>query len=116
MHSVTSTLSLNKLSTSRRCGVWHELLMYAANQPKPLCAAHCTVHTFKCCRFDYNNLIQGVGYLMAKLDPANKDKYLNPIREVMKLWLTASSNITYTPKVKSVWCILSVQASTGIVL
>lgn len=53
---------------------------------------------------------------MAKLDPANKDKYLNPIREVMKLWLTASSNITYTPKVKSVWCILSVQASTGIVL
>eukprot|EP00878_Enallax_costatus_P032996 GHUV01036361.1.p1 GENE.GHUV01036361.1~~GHUV01036361.1.p1 ORF type:complete len:360 (+),score=63.97 GHUV01036361.1:108-1187(+) len=49
-------------------------------------------------RFDYNNLVQGVGYLLAKLDPSNKDKYMSPIRDVMKLWLSAQSSISYTPK------------------
>eukprot|EP00879_Flechtneria_rotunda_P028659 GHRR01030865.1.p1 GENE.GHRR01030865.1~~GHRR01030865.1.p1 ORF type:complete len:193 (+),score=55.97 GHRR01030865.1:922-1500(+) len=50
-------------------------------------------------RFDYNNLVQGVGYLLAKLDPANKDKYTQPIRNVMNLWLTAGSDITFSPQV-----------------
>lgn len=36
---------------------------------------------------------------MAKLDPGNKDKYMEPIKDVMRLWLTASSSITYSPKV-----------------
>lgn len=56
--------------------------------------------TSACHRFDYNNLVQGVGYLMAKLDSANKDKYMTPISSVMKLWLTAQSSISYTPKVR----------------
>ncbi|KAI8463040.1 MAG: Six-hairpin glycosidase-like protein [Monoraphidium minutum] len=50
-------------------------------------------------RFDYNNLQQGVGYLMSLLYPDKKDTYMKPIRDVMDLWLNERSNITYSPKV-----------------
>ncbi|WIA22858.1 hypothetical protein OEZ86_009804 [Tetradesmus obliquus] len=49
-------------------------------------------------RFDYNNMVQPTGYLLAKLDPSRKEEYSRPIRDVMALWLNAQSNITYTPK------------------
>eukprot|EP00877_Chromochloris_zofingiensis_P004306 jgi/Chrzof1/13877/Cz08g15270.t1 len=49
-------------------------------------------------RYDYNNVVQAAGYLLAKLDPANKDKYSQPIRTVMDKWLNAQANITYSPK------------------
>jgi hypothetical protein len=52
-------------------------------------------------RFDYNNMVQPTGYLLAKLDPSRKEEYSRPIRDVMALWLNAQSNITYTPKVRS---------------
>lgn len=60
---------------------------------QPVCCCHAVF------RFDYNNLVQAVGYLLAKQDAAKKEEYSKPIRDVMNLWLTASSNITYTPKV-----------------
>ena len=47
-------------------------------------------------RFDYNNLQQGAGYLLALLYPERKDTYTQPIRDVMQLWLNARSNISYT--------------------
>ena len=49
-------------------------------------------------RYDYNNMIQAMGYVMAKIDPDSKEIYLQPIRTTMDLWLNAQSNITYTPK------------------
>lgn len=55
-------------------------------------------------RFDYNNLQQGLGYLMSLLFPDKKDMYLQPIRDVMDLWLNERSNITYTPKVGGYVC------------
>jgi len=50
-------------------------------------------------RFDYNNLQQGVGFLMALLYPAKRDQYMQPARDVMALWLNQRSNITFTEKV-----------------
>jgi hypothetical protein len=52
-----------------------------------------------CCRFTFDNVIQGAGYLIAQLDKGNKDKYSQPMRTVMDVWLGANSGITYTPKV-----------------
>jgi hypothetical protein len=52
------------------------------------------------CRFDYNNVLQGAGYLLAKLDPPRKDVWSRPMREGMNIWLKAQQNITYTPKVR----------------
>ncbi|GBF92005.1 endoglucanase A [Raphidocelis subcapitata] len=49
-------------------------------------------------RFDYNNLQQGVGYLMHLLQPAKKDQYLQPIRDVTALWLEERSDIKFTSK------------------
>eukprot|EP00775_Hariotina_reticulata_P011571 gene11571-11715_t len=49
-------------------------------------------------RFDYNNVIQGVAFLLAKQDSSKKDDYAKNIRDVMSLWLNGRSNITYTPK------------------
>ena len=51
------------------------------------------------CRFDYNNMLQGVSYLLAKLDPGKKEQWSRPIRETMTTWLRGQDNITYTPKV-----------------
>jgi hypothetical protein len=49
-------------------------------------------------RYDYNNMIQANGYLMAKIDPNSKDTYLRPIRDTMDLWLNAKSSIQYSPQ------------------
>lgn len=51
------------------------------------------------CRFDYNNMLQGVSYLMAKLEPKRKEEWSRPIRESMTIWLKGQDNITYTDKV-----------------
>lgn len=44
-------------------------------------------------------MLQGVSYLLAKLDPGKKDLWSRPIRETMTTWLRGQDNITYTPKV-----------------
>jgi hypothetical protein len=49
--------------------------------------------------FDYNNVLQGTGYLLAKMDPKNKDQWSRPLRDGMAIWLKSQQNITYTPKV-----------------
>ena len=36
---------------------------------------------------------------MSLLQPASKDEYLQPIRDVMDLWLNERSNISFTGKV-----------------
>jgi len=51
-------------------------------------------------RYDYNNMLQGVSYLLAKLDPAKKDQWSRPIRETMTTWLRGQDNITYTEQVR----------------
>jgi hypothetical protein len=51
------------------------------------------------CRFDYNNVIQGAAFLLAKQDPSTKDDYAKNIKDVMSLWLNGRSSITYTAKV-----------------
>lgn len=58
------------------------------------------------CRFDYNNVIQGAAFLLAKQDPSTKDDYAKNIKDVMSLWLNGRSNITYTAKVL-LWHLLS---------
>lgn len=59
--------------------------------PNPLCLVNL--------RFDYNNLQQGAGYLMSLLFPQNRDRYMQPIRDVMDKWLNQKDNITITDKV-----------------
>lgn len=51
-------------------------------------------------RYDYNNMLQGVSYLLAKLDPAKKEQWSRPIRETMTTWLRGQDNITYTEQVR----------------
>jgi hypothetical protein len=50
-------------------------------------------------RFDYNNMLQGTSYLMAKLEPNRKDQWSRTIRDSMATWLRGQDNITYTEKV-----------------
>jgi hypothetical protein len=46
-------------------------------------------------------MLQGVSYLMAKLEPKRKEEWSRPIRESMTIWLKGQDNITYTEKVIS---------------
>lgn len=45
-------------------------------------------------------MLQGVSYLMAKLEPNRKDQWSRPIRDTMTTWLRGQDNITYTEKVR----------------
>jgi hypothetical protein len=44
-------------------------------------------------------MLQGVSYLMAKLEPSKKDQWSRPMRDTMATWLRGQDNITYTEKV-----------------
>jgi hypothetical protein len=46
-------------------------------------------------------MLQGVSYLMAKLEPSRKDQWSRTIRDSMATWLRGQDNITFTPKVRS---------------
>lgn len=46
-------------------------------------------------------MLQGVSYLMAKLEPNKKDQWSRPMRESMATWLRGQDNITYTEKVRT---------------
>lgn len=48
-------------------------------------------------------MIQGCGYLLAVLDPTQKEPYTQPIRTVMDKWLKGIDGIEYTPQVCLCW-------------